>query len=152
VGRRGSPIESTPESFAGYSLGFNPKLVSNRHDSRNFLLSVPSHPAKSAYWPRGTGGNFHGDKRTNQTHASTTDPDARLYRKSKGKKARLSYLGHIVTENRHGLIAEAMTTHADGTAEADAALLMLNEIANGSRRITVCADKAYDIGSLGRAA
>ena len=96
------------------------------------------------------GGNFHGEKRTNQTHASTTDPDARLYRKSKGKEARLSYLGHIVTENRHGLIAEAMTTHADGTAEADAALLMLNDIANGSRRITVGADKAYDIGSLVR--
>jgi transposase len=98
----------------------------------------------------GDGGNFHGEKRANQTHASTTDPDARLYRKSKGKEARLSYLGHIVTENRHGLIAEAMTTHADGTAEADAALLMLNEIANGSRRITVGADKAYDIGSLVR--
>ena len=55
-------------------------------------------------------------------------------------------------ENCNGLIAEAMTTHADGTAEADAAPLMLNEIANGSRRITVGADKAYDIGSLGRAA
>src|SRR5579863_3403477 len=68
----------------------------------------------------GPGGDFHGEKRTNQTHASSTDPDARLYRKSKGKEARLSYLGHIVTENRHGLIAEAMTTHADGTAETDA--------------------------------
>lgn len=98
----------------------------------------------------GNGGDFQGEERTNQTHASTTDPDARLYRKSKGKEARLSYLGHIVTENRRGLIAEAMTTHADGTAEADAALLMLNDIANGSRRITVGADKAYDIGSLVR--
>jgi transposase len=96
----------------------------------------------------GTGGDFHGEKRTNQTHTSTTDPDARLYRKSKGKEARLSYLGHIVTENRHGLIAEAMTTHADGTAEADAALLMLKDMTKGSRRITVGADKAYDIGSL----
>lgn len=96
----------------------------------------------------GSGGDFHGEKRTNQTHASTTDPDARLYKKSKGKEARLSYLGHIVTENRHGLIAEAMTTHADGTAEADAALLMLKQVAQGSRRITVGADKAYDIHSL----
>jgi IS5 family transposase len=96
----------------------------------------------------GAGANFHGQKRTNQTHESTTDPDARLYRKSKGKEAQLSYLGHIVTENRHGLIAEAMTTHADGTAEADAALLLLKDMAKGSRRITVGADKAYDIGSL----
>jgi transposase len=98
----------------------------------------------------GGGGDFHGEKRTNQTHESTTDPDARLYKKSKGQEARLSYLGHIVTENRHGLIAEAMTTHADGTAEADAALLMLKDMAKGSRRITVGADKAYDIGSLVR--
>lgn len=97
----------------------------------------------------GAGADFHGEKRTNQTHASTTDPDARLYRKAKGKEARLSYLGHIVTENRHGLIAGAMTTHADGTAEADAALLLLKDMAK-DRRITVGADKAYDVGSLVR--
>jgi transposase len=96
----------------------------------------------------GPGGDFHGEKRTNQTHASSTDPDARLYRKSKGKEARLSYLGHIVTENRHGLIAEAMTTNADGTAEADAALLMLKDLAKRSSRITVGADKAYDVAGL----
>lgn len=96
----------------------------------------------------GAGGDFHGEKRSNQTHASSTDPDARLYKKSKGKEARLSYLGHIVTENRHGLIAEAMTTHADGTAEADAALLMLKDLAKRSRRITVGADKAYDVAGL----
>jgi len=96
----------------------------------------------------GPGGDFHGEKRTNQTHASSTDPDARLYRKSKGKEARLSYLGHIVTENRHGLIAEAMTTHADGTAETDAALLMLKDLAKRSSRITVGADKAYDVAGL----
>jgi transposase len=96
----------------------------------------------------GAGGDFHGEKRTNQTHASSTDPDARLYRKSKGKEARLSYLGHIVTENRHGLFAEAMTTHADGTAEADAALLMLKDLAKRSSRITVGADKAYDVAGL----
>jgi transposase len=94
------------------------------------------------------GGDFHGEKRTNQTHASSTDPDARLYKKSKGKEARLSYLGHVVTENRHGLIAEAMTTHADGTAEADAALLMLKDLAKSSSRITVGADKAYDVAGL----
>jgi transposase len=96
------------------------------------------------------GGNFHGEKRTNQTHESTTDPEARLYKKGKGQEARLSYLGHIVTENHHGLIAEAMTTQADGTAEADAALLMLKDLAKGSRRITVGADKGYDVAGLVR--
>jgi transposase len=96
----------------------------------------------------GSGGNFHGETRTNETHQSKTDPDARLYKKSYGKEARLSYLGHIVTENRHGLIAAAMATQADGTAEQDAAILMMNDLAQPSRRITVGADKAYDVAGL----
>src|SRR6201990_3212094 len=73
------------------------------------------------------GSNFRGQKRTNQTHASTTDGDARLYKKSYGKESKLSYLGHALVENRNGLIAAAMVTHADGYAERDAALLMLHE-------------------------
>jgi len=93
----------------------------------------------------GDGANFHGQKRSNRTHASTTDPDARLYKKSYGKESKLSYLGHALVENRNGLIAAAMVTHADGHAERDAALLMLEEKQkNRSRRITVGADKAYD--------
>ena len=76
---------------------------------------------------------------------STTDPDARLYKKSYGKESKLSYLGHALVENRNGLIAAAMVTHADGYAERDAALLMLAEKQQGrARRITVGADKAYD--------
>ena len=63
------------------------------------------------------GTNFHGQKRSNRTHASTTDADARLYRKSYGKESKLSYLGHALVENRNGLIAAAMVTHADGYAE-----------------------------------
>lgn len=91
------------------------------------------------------GGDFHGQKRTNQTHASTTDSDARLYKKSYGKESKLSYLGHVLVENRNGLIADAMVTTADGTAERDAALLMLRQKQKcRSRRITVGADKAYD--------
>jgi transposase len=93
----------------------------------------------------GDGTNFHGQKRTNQTHESTTDPDARLYKKSYGKESKLSYLGHALVENRNGLIAAAMVTHADGYAERDAALLMLAEKQHGrTRRITVGADKGYD--------
>jgi transposase len=93
----------------------------------------------------GDGTNFHGQKRSNETHESTTDRDARLYKKSYGKESKLSYLGHALVENRNGLIAAAMVTHADGFAERDAALLMLREKQQGrSRRITVGADKAYD--------
>lgn len=93
----------------------------------------------------GDGTNFHGQKRSNKTHESTTDADARLYKKSYGKESKLSYLGHALVENRNGLIAAAMVTHADGYAERDAALLMLAEKQEGrSRRITVGADKAYD--------
>jgi transposase len=93
----------------------------------------------------GGGTNFHGQKRSNKTHQSTTDPDARLYKKSYGKESKLSYLGHALVENRNGLIAAAMVTHADGYAERDAALLMLAEKQHRrSRRITVGADKGYD--------
>jgi transposase len=93
----------------------------------------------------GDGTNFHGDKRSNETHASTTDPDAQLYKKSYGKESHLAYLGHALVENRNGLIAAAMVTQADGLAEREAALLMLADKQQGrSRRITVGADKAYD--------
>ena len=91
------------------------------------------------------GTNFHGDKRSNDTHTSTTDPDARLYRKSYGRESHLAYLGHALVENRNGLIARAMATQADGYAEREAALLMLVDVQDDrSRRITVGADKAYD--------
>ena len=102
--------------------------------------------------PDGDGRNFHGQTRTNDTHASTTDPDARLYRKSKGAEARLAYLGHLLIENRHGLIVDAMATQADGTAERDAAMLMLHARAARPRRRTVGADKAYDTHGLRRGA
>jgi len=93
----------------------------------------------------GDGTDFHGQQRSNKTHASTSDPDARLYKKSYGKESKLSYLGHALVENRNGLIAAAMVTHADGFAERDAALLMLDRKQKGrARRITVGADKAYD--------
>jgi hypothetical protein len=86
----------------------------------------------------GDGANFHGQKRSNDTHESTTDPDARLYKKSYGKESHLAYLGHTLVENRNGLIAAAMVIQADGYAEREAALLMLQEKRKGrKRRITV---------------
>src|SRR5271170_794769 len=95
--------------------------------------------------PDDDGTNFHGQKRSNDTHESTTDPDARLYKKSYGTESHLAYLGHALVENRNGLIARAMVTQADGYAEREAALLMLQDKRKGRRRrITVGADKAYD--------
>ena len=93
--------------------------------------------------------NFHGQKRSNATHASTTDPQARLFRKGNGKEARLSFMGHAMTENRHGLVVATAFTQATGTAEREAALAMINAHAPGSqRRITVGADKGYDVASF----
>lgn len=87
--------------------------------------------------------NFHGEKRSNQTHASTTDPDAMLARKGAGKEAKMSYSGHVLMENRNGLVADVEVLRANGTAERDAAMLMIENIA-GDRPVTVGADKAYD--------
>ena len=87
--------------------------------------------------------NFHGEKRSNETHASTTDPDARLARKGYGKEAKLSYNGNLLIENRNGLILNTEVLEATGTAEREAALTMLEQIP-GTKRITVAADKGYD--------
>jgi len=86
---------------------------------------------------------FHHDKRSNETHASTTDPDARLAKKSNGSEAKLAFTGHLLMENRNGLVVDARLTHATGTAEREAALDMLGDLPAGAR-ITVGADKAYD--------
>jgi transposase len=97
--------------------------------------------------PDGDGRNFRGQTRKNDTHASKTDPDAKLYRKSDGAESRLAYLGHLLIENRHGLIADAMATEADGRAERDAGLLMVHAQWQRApwRRRTLAADKNYDV-------
>jgi len=87
--------------------------------------------------------DFRGTPRSNETHASTTDPDARLYKKAAGQAAKLCHMGHVLTENRHGLVVDATLTLATGTAEREAACAMLGA-REGSHRITVGADKAYD--------
>jgi len=88
--------------------------------------------------------DFHGQKRTNETHASTTDPEARLYRKGRGKETKLCFIGHGLMENRHGLLVDACLTQADGHAERVAALHMIEPHADRPRPITLGADKAYD--------
>lgn len=87
--------------------------------------------------------NFHGEKRSNETHASTTDPDARLARKSGSHEAKLAYCGNVMIENRNGLVVDAELLICSGTAERDAARMMIGSL-EGSQRITVGADKGYD--------
>jgi transposase len=87
--------------------------------------------------------DFHGERRLNQTHASTTDPEARLFRKGKGKEAKLCFMGHVLMENRYGLIITPRLTAATGTAERDTAERMVGDLP-GRHRITVGGDKAYD--------
>jgi len=88
--------------------------------------------------------HFHKEKRSNETHQSTTDPEARLYKKGDGQPARLCYIGHALMENRNGLAVDGGITQASGTAEREAALAMLDR-RTGRRRITLGADKAYDV-------
>jgi transposase len=99
--------------------------------------------------PPGPGGevDFHGEKRKNETHALTTDPDARLFKKSKGRDGKLGNLGHVLMENRNGLLVQTFLTEANGRAERDAAMLMAETIPGG-KRVTLAGDKNYDTQNL----
>lgn len=130
------------------------RLLSDEHFTVDGTL-LESWASQKSFRPRdeeppsGGGGNptvnFHGQRRTNATHQSTTDPDARLYKKARGREARLGYLGHVLMEHRSGLIVQTQVTPADGYGERDAALVMVERLP-GQHRITVAADKAYDTG------
>jgi transposase len=102
--------------------------------------------------PAGGGRNgeadFHGTKRSNATHASITDPEARLYRKGAGKEAKLCFIGHGLMENRSGLLVDACLTPADGHAERVAALHMIEPYADRPRPITLGGDKGYDVADF----
>jgi hypothetical protein len=86
--------------------------------------------------------NFHGERRSNQTHQSTTDPDCRLFKKAKGHEAKLAYLGEVLMENRHGLVVDACVVPATGTGERNAAGSLVASLP--ARRVTVGGDKGYD--------
>lgn len=132
-------------------------LLSNEHFSVDGTL-IEAWASHKSFRPKhgsddGDGANFHGQARKNDTHASTTDPESRLYRKARGREAKLSYMGHAVMENRHGLAVDGRLTQANGTAERRAAEAMLKS-RRKSGRITVGEDKAYDttdhVGALRR--
>ena len=91
---------------------------------------------------------FGGEKRSNATHASATDPEARLYRKGNGKESRLCYLGHALMEHWHGLVVDSCVTLANGTAERTAALAMVERHRPGRRHITLASDKGFDVASF----
>ena len=91
--------------------------------------------------------NFRGERRKNETHASTTDPDARLYRKASRQVSVLCHMGHALMENRNGIIVDTRLTTASGTAEREAAIEMIGELP-AAGRITLGADKAYDAASF----
>jgi transposase len=128
-------------------------LLSDEHFTVDGTLieawaSLKSFRPKDTPPPEGGGGrnpevDFHGEKRLNRTHASTTDPEARLFKKGKGKEAKLCFMGHVLMENRHGLVVSPRLTAATGTAEREAAEDMVGALP-GRRRITVGGDKAFD--------
>jgi transposase len=129
-------------------------LLSTEHFSVDGTLleawaSTKSFRPKDGSGPPPDGGrngeqDFHGQKRSNETHASTSDPDARLYRKGRGKEAKLAFMGHAVMENRSGLIIGAVATRASGHAERLAALHLLEPHADRPQKITLAGDKGFD--------
>lgn len=140
--------QSVAESFFQRVLKQAQPYLSDEHFTVDGTL-IEAWASQKSFQPKDGGSgereNFHGQKRSNQTHACKTDPDAKLYRKSSGSEARLSYLGHTLVENRSGLIVGTYLTQADGHAERDAALMMLYAKRRKlHKRFTVGADKAYD--------
>jgi len=127
-------------------------LLSDEHFTVDGTL-IEAWAGQKSFRPKGGSGgtgsgagserDFHGERRKNDTHQSTTDPEARLFKKGKGKEARLCFLGHAVADNRHGLLVAVDTTLATGTAERDAAAALLRR-ARRRRRATVGGDKGYD--------
>lgn len=130
------------------------RLLSHEHFSVDGTLlkawaSMKSFRPRDGVGPPPDGGrngerDFRGEKRSNETHESTTDPDARLYRKGHGQESRLCYMGHALMENRNGLAIDGDVSHATGTAERDMALVLIGRC-ESERRITLGADKAYDV-------
>lgn len=131
------------ESYAS-TKSFRPRAEESSPDAEQDGKSQDSNGFK----PRDVEVNFHGEKRTNLTHASRTDPEAKLYRKGSGQEAKLCHLGHALTENRHGLVMAVTVTEANGTAESAAALEMLDRLNQrlGKKPATLGSDKGFDSG------
>ena len=129
--------------LSGEHFSVDGTLIQAWASQKSFRPKGASEPPSDAGGGRNPSTNYKGTRRRNATHASTTDPQARLYRKGKGCEAKLAYLGHVLMENRHGLVVDAQLTQATGTAEREAAVRMVTEIP-GTQRLTLAADKGYD--------
>ena len=114
---------------------------------KSFKLKSEATPVPPPDDPGNPSVDFRGERRTNATHASTTDPEARLYKKAAGQEAKLCFLGHVLMENRHGLVVNALVTPATGTAEREAALALV-DTRFPTRRITLGGDKNYDTAAF----
>ena len=137
-------------------------LLSREHFSVDGTL-IEAWASMKSFRPKGDDGDdgagrngdrdFHGEKRSNESHESSTDPEARLYRKGNGRESRLCYMGHALMENRHGLAVGGGVTQASGTAEREAALDMIDkhrrqDTKGGKRRITLAGDKGFDVANF----
>lgn len=142
---QGASIASTSTKPAAKS--FRPKTSDNESPNES---SNDASQDGNGFQPRNPEVDFHGQKRTNDTHVSRTDPEAKLYRKGCGKEAKLSHMGHTLSENRNGLIMEITVTEANGTAERTAAMDMLDELkaAHGMQPKTLGADKGFASGEF----
>ena len=153
--------EEIAESFFSRVLERARPFMSDEHFTVDGTL-IEAWASQKSFRPKdGTGKppesggdvDFHGEKRKNETHESTTDPEARLFKKSKGSEAKLGYLGHVLMENRNGLLVQTFLTEANGRAEREAAMLMAEAIPGG-KRVTLGGDKNYDtqefVGELRR--
>ncbi len=149
--------EEIAELFFERVLGLAKPYLSDEHFTVDGTL-IEAWASHKSFRPKDQGpgpsdGNreedFHGEKRSNRTHQSTTDPEARLYKKSAGSEAKLAYLGHALMENRHGLLVRVRLTEATGTAEREAALGMVKKIGR-RKRVTLGGDKGYDTHDLVR--
>ena len=123
------------------------KLLSDEHFTVDGTL-IEAWASHKSFKPKGggkdPGGDFRGQTRRNDTHRSTTDPEAKLYRKSNGQESKLAFLGHAMMDNRHGLVVDTRLTEANGRAEREAALAMAKHLPGGMKRVTLGADKGYD--------
>lgn len=147
-------LDVTKEVFANILVEARKRgFVSNDHFSIDGTLlkawaSQKSFQRKEKKEADTDGKDFHGEHRSNDTHESTTDPDARLYRKSKGSESHLSYLGHVMMENENGLAVDGEVTQAQTSEEWSAAAAMIDRVPSPSHRITVGADKGYDVNDM----
>ncbi len=152
--------EASTENLCSEHFSVDGTVIESYASAKSFQPKTPgaktpdteTQGGNNAFKPRNVEVDFHGQKRTNETHARRTDPEARLYRKSRGKEVKLSHMGHVLAENRHGLILGIAATEANGTAEREATLEMLDTLKSKHNRKpnTLGCDKGYDDGTLFR--